>query len=913
MITGSFTGLLNNAILLLALGVIYDVLGLRSIANRQVREVLSGLLIGGIGIMVMLTPWELTPGVFFDTRSILLSLCGLFFGLIPTLIALVMTVAFRLFQGGAGALVGCVVLIVTAGVGLSWRYMTRLTYQSLTWLQLYLFGLVTHLFMLLCMFLLPESVRWNVLDAISLPVLAIYPVATMLLGLIIRRQRDRRAAERAIQTSENRFRSLFENSEVAIWNICFADVYARLKKLREHGVSDLQQYAQTNPQELLELISKIRVVQLNNAFLRLFGAKSKHKFLESKEKLLTPEVIGVFVDAFCAIWDRQKYFRAEVRSQTLSGKEKTIIISMPIPNREEEFNSVPVSILDITELKQAEERIITLSQAVEQSPVSVMITDPNGNIEYVNSAFEQLAGYSASEVKGKNPRILKSGNNQPEEYKKLWSTISTGGAWQGEFQNKKKNGDIFWENAHIAPVLDGDGTIRHYLAVKEDITRQKEQDQRILHQAHFDSLTDLPNRFLSLDRLTQLIKDSERNNTKVAVLFLDLDDFKKINDTLGHDAGDRLLEQAADRLKEAVREGDTIGRLGGDEFIMILGGLTDVMNARPAAENLLNRFRTPFNLDGRELILSVSIGISIYPDDGDSTVELLRSADTAMYCSKDQGRNTYNYFTKSMNKDVSRRLMLEEKLHGALERGEFYLCYQPIIEIKNRRVMGCEALLRWNNPVVGNILPDEFIPITEQTGLIVQIGRFVLAETLRMAAKWQNSYSPDFIVAVNLSPRQFRDPQLIDDINNILKVSGIAADSLHLEITEGVLLNGISHTDASLNTLNELGINIVMDDFGTGYSSLNYLRRYPFNTLKIDREFVSDITYDMGDRELVNAAIVMAHSLDLKVVAEGVETEEQLAYLESQGCDYAQGYLFSKPVSPAELTALLEEQVCSSE
>ncbi len=908
-----FVDLLNNAVYLLALGVLYDVLELRSIRDKQVREAFTGLLIGCIGIVVMLTPWEVVPGVYIDTRWILLGLCGLFFGLIPTLIALIITVAFRLFLGGDGALVGSFVILIASMLGLSWRFMTRRTKTPLNWLQLFFFGLVTELLMLVSMLLFPDDLVQKIVEQLDVPVLLIHPVATVLLGMLLRRQRERRSAEKALGRSESRFRSLFESSEVAIWNMGFTEVYERLKELRRQGVSDLRQYIEHNPQLVMELILMAQVVQVNGAFLRMFNAKSKQELLGSLDKLLTPDVVRIFINAFCAIWDGQRQFRAEAGSQTLTGEEIVITVSMPIPENEDEFESIPVSILDITELKQAEERVHTLSQAVEQSPVSVLITDPRGGIEYVNSTFERVTGYKAAEVRGLNPSVLKSGNIKPEEYKKLWETITSGGSWKGEFQNKKKNGDLFWESAHIAPVVDEGGTIRHYLAVKEDITHQKKQEQRILYQAHYDSLTDLPNRFLSLDRLSQLIKEAERNDLKVAVVFLDLDDFKKVNDTIGHDAGDRLLTQAAQRLKDAVRDGDTIGRLGGDEFIMLLGGLTDVMDARTAAENLLDEFRTPFNLDGRELILGASIGISIYPDDGNTTIELLRCADTAMYCSKNQGRNTYNYFTESMNKDVSRRLMLEEKLHGALERGEFSLRYQPIVDIKERKLVGAEALLCWDSPTIGSISPDEFIPITEQSGLIVTIGKFVLAEALRKAAEWQHSCVPDFRISVNFSPRQFRDPGLVEDVALILRESGVPSGSLELEITEGVLLSGISKNDASLNALSELGIGLSMDDFGTGYSSLNYLRRYPFDTIKIDREFVSDMTYDMGDRELVNAAIVMAHSLDLRVVAEGVETDEQLAYLEKLECDYAQGYLLGKPMSADEMTALFEQQLCASE
>jgi diguanylate cyclase (GGDEF)-like protein/PAS domain S-box-containing protein len=410
----------------------------------------------------------------------------------------------------------------------------------------------------------------------------------------------------------------------------------------------------------------------------------------------------------------------------------------PIRKGNDNISGVVLVFNDVTERKQAEEKIRTLFQAIEQSPVSVMITDTDADIEYVNSTFEQITGYQSAEVIGQNSRILKSGQTPHHVYQDMWQTISSGKAWQGEIINRKKNGELFWENSHIAPVHDESGTISHYLAVREDVTLRKHQEEKILHQAHFDALTDLPNRFLSLDRLSQLINEAQRDSELVAVLFLDLDDFKKINDTLGHDIGDKLLIEAAGRLQSETRNGDTVGRLGGDEFIILLGGLTDAGDASPIVENLLNRFRDSFRVDGRELVLTASIGIAIYPDDGDSPSELLRNADSAMYYSKDEGRNTYSYFTNEMNQNVSRRLALEEQMHGALDRGEFQLYYQPKIDLSSRNIIGVEALLRWQNSALGEVSPVEFISIAEQTGLIVPIGEFALTEALAMAALWQD-------------------------------------------------------------------------------------------------------------------------------------------------------------------------------
>ncbi len=580
------------------------------------------------------------------------------------------------------------------------------------------------------------------------------------------------------------------------------------------------------------------------------------------------------------------------------------IRSHPIQDDGEVTGAV-VTFSDTTERKKTEERIRTLSQAVEQSPVSVLITDTEGNIEYVNSAFELVSGYLAEDVIGRNPRILKSGNMPAECYQALWQTLLNGDSWDGEFQNRHKGGTLYWDRAHISPVLDDTGRTRHYLAIMEDITEQKEQEERLYHQAHFDAVTGLPNRFLALDRLSQMLKEAERSDKQIAVIFLDLDDFKKINDTLGHDCGDRVLVQAAGRLRNALRKGDTVGRLGGDEFIVLLGGLRDAADARPVADNLLRHFRAPFDLDGRKLVLTASLGIALYPDDGDSAETLLRNADTAMYQSKGKGRNTYHYYTAGMNQDVRRRLALEEQLRSSLDAGELRLCYQPIIDLKTRQTVGAEALLRWSSAVLGEVSPAEFIPVAEQIGLIEPIGQYVLQEALRQMAGWRRRYS-GFRVAVNVSPRQFDDTELQACIEDALDLAELPGQSLELEITEGVLMNGHAHISETLTSLKSLGVGFALDDFGTGYSSLNYLRRYPFDTLKIDRSFVSDLTVDPSSRKLISAAISMAHGLHLKVVAEGVETREQLDYLGQQGCDLAQGYLFGRPMSAVELEKKME-------
>ena len=449
-------------------------------------------------------------------------------------------------------------------------------------------------------------------------------------------------------------------------------------------------------------------------------------------------------------------------------------------------------------------------------------------------------------------------------------------------------------------------THRGLLAIKTVIRKQQEAEDTIRFQAHYDSLTKLPNRFLALDRLDRMILDSQRDHEKFAVLFLDLDDFKKINDSMGHDVGDKILIETATRLRNSVRKSDTVGRLGGDEFVIILAGLKDDANVHGIVENMIRQMRSVYKINGREMILTVSAGISIYPENGNNTVELLRNADSAMYHSKKLGRNTYSYFTDSMNSENFRRLALEEQIHGALERQEFTLRFQPKVELGSGNIMGAEALLRWHNPELGDISPDEFIPVAEQTGMIIPIGQFVLTEALRFASRVQETINPDFHIAINVSPRQFREPLLVKNIKDTVKQFDIAFENLELEITEGVLMSGYDYIYDALQELAQLGINIAMDDFGTGYSSLSYLRQYPFHVLKIDRSFVNDISTSSADRELISASITMAHGLKLKVVAEGIETEEQLAFLNDLSCDYAQGYLFGKPLLEMDFLALLE-------
>ena len=562
----------------------------------------------------------------------------------------------------------------------------------------------------------------------------------------------------------------------------------------------------------------------------------------------------------------------------------------------------------IEELTDNKERYLSLLNLV---PTAIIAFNESLEILLFNKAAESIYGYSSQEVIGKHTEMLvpeRHRHNLKNYYKSYTESnhlriMTLSGK---PLVGLKQNGEEFYIEATAATLdLARDNIMT--LAIT-DITDRIQAENEILHKAHYDTLTGLPNRFLALECLDKGLKTARDNEQVLAVFFLDLDGFKKINDTLGHDTGDKLLIEAGRRLQTVVRPGDTVARLGGDEFIVIISGLRTNKDAIPTAQQAVEQFRNPFKIDARELILTSSIGIATFPEDGDNASEILRKADSAMYNAKASGRNTYTFFTESMNREVARELAVEEQLHSALKRREFRLVYQLQVDIKSGYIIGAEALVRWDNAILGPVSPDEFIPIAEHTGLIIPISQFVINESLLMLAFWQKRYGNKFRMAVNLSPRLFRDPNLISFIVHALVSSGVSADTVELEVTEGVLMSGHSFIDDALTGLSDLGIRLAMDDFGTGYSSLSYLRRYSFDTLKIDQSFIRDIAISASNRELVNAIIAMAHALGLEVVAEGVETKMQLAFLAKRQCKYAQGYLFNKPIPSNDVTALLEQQ-----
>ncbi|MBM4180099.1 MAG: EAL domain-containing protein [Betaproteobacteria bacterium] len=568
-----------------------------------------------------------------------------------------------------------------------------------------------------------------------------------------------------------------------------------------------------------------------------------------------------------------------------------------------------VTFFDISERLRDEAKSRLATTVFESTHEGIMITDPHSRILAVNQAFTRVTGYEEDEVVGQTPVMLRSGRHDPDFYAVIWRALREAGHWQGEIWNRRKSGEVYPELLSISAVHDSQGSVSHYVGMFTDISKIKESEARLAHLAHYDPLTDLPNRLLLSSRLRHAIEHAQRQQTRLAVLFLDLDRFKNVNDSLGHQVGDELLRAVTDRMGQRLRAEDTLARLGGDEFIALLERIHEPRDAAMVARSLLEALAEPFTLSqGHEVYIGASIGISLYPEDGDSDSELIMHADVAMYQAKDQGRNAYGFYTQALTDNANQRLEMETKLRRALERGEFVLHFQPQVGLADGGLIGAEVLVRWLHPVEGLIPPNQFIPLAEETGLIVPLGEWVLRKACEQWLCWRDIGLTPVPLAVNISPRQFRQQDFAQVVRRVLEETGVPASALELELTEGALMHQGEDAEDALRGLKELGVGLAIDDFGTGYSSLAYLKRFPLDQLKIDQSFVRDLTHDTGDRELVSTIIAMARKLRLKVLAEGVETREQFSYLVEQGCDAYQGYLYSRPVPAAEFEVLLRER-----
>lgn len=563
--------------------------------------------------------------------------------------------------------------------------------------------------------------------------------------------------------------------------------------------------------------------------------------------------------------------------------------------------------------RESQRRITALGVAAVafETPESLMITDADEVILQVNEAFTLNTGYSAAEAIGQTPRILKSGYHDAAFYTEMWDTLLRTGNWHGEIWDRRKNGEIYPKMLTIKAVTNASGTVTHYVGTHQDITERKAAEAEINKLAFYDALTGLPNRRLLLMRLKQALASSARNGREGALLFIDLDNFKQLNDTRGHDIGDLLLQQVAQRLESCIREGDTVARLGGDEFVVMLEDLSG--HAREASalteavgEKILVTLGQPYQLDSKPYRSTPSIGATLFNSEQQTIAELLKKADIAMYQAKKSGRNTLRFFDAQMQDAINTRASLEEELRQALEKQQFHLYYQIQVD-GSQRPLGAEVLIRWMHPERGIVPPLQFIPLAEETGLILPIGLWVLETACAQIKVWeQDERTRDLVLAVNVSARQFGQANFVAQVQAVVQRHAIDPTRLKLELTESMLVENISDIIASMTALKKIGIQFSLDDFGTGYSSLQYLQKLPLDQLKIDQSFVRDMTVDVGDNAIVQTIIAMAKVLNLDIIAEGVETEEQHQRLHFLGCDHYQGYLFSKPVPIEQFEVLLK-------
>ena len=563
---------------------------------------------------------------------------------------------------------------------------------------------------------------------------------------------------------------------------------------------------------------------------------------------------------------------------------------------------------DVTRQNRDQVRLLLADKAFANTGEGIVITDARGMVISVNPAFTRVTGYSPEEIVGSNMRKLKSGRQNEAFYEQMWHEIATHQQWRGEIWNRRKNGEIYAEWLTITAVLDKSGAVTNYLAAFSDITEHKKAREQIDYLAFHDALTGLPNRVLGQHHVQQSIAIAQRHPARMAILYLDLDKFKYINDTHGHTTGDALLRSVARRLASCIRAEDTLCRLSGDEFMVVLHDVADQRHVSIVCDKILDQLAQPFELEGVQLNTSFSIGIAMYPQDGTDHETLIRNADTALFEAKQGGRNTYRFFDSQMNANVVRYVKTRDDLLLALEREEFELYYQPQVRLSDGQVIGVEALIRWHRPEQGLVPPIDFIPVAEESGLIVPIGRWVLQQACRQAAAWHAAGWRDLVVAVNLSAVQFRQGRLESDVLTALLDSGLPPGNLELELTESIVMQDVEAVLATVQRLKSHGLQLSIDDFGTGYSSLAYLKRFHVDKLKIDRSFIRDILVDDEDRAIASAIVQMASSLNLETIAEGVDQPEMVAMLQQLGCHEAQGYLFARPMPAAEFEAWMRQK-----
>ena len=869
-----FIELVKGVALLLALCFLH---GFNIRVWRQhpwVGQVFSGLIFGGICVVGMLTPVVLMPGVIFDARSVVLSMAGLFGGPLVAGIAALMAATGRLWLGGAGAEVGLMVIGLCTAMGLVYREgraRGRLGVEPVT---LALFGLLLHTAVIALFQLLPAEAVQRINQTLALPYLLTFTPATVVLGLLLHDVEQRMATERALTGTA-----------------------ARL-----HAIT------QAIPDVLLVLDAQGRYVEVLSPNDSALVASAPVLVGQRLHDVLPAEQAERFMQLIRDTLQSGQTHSVEYEMQTLSGLRQFEGRTQPLGVQVDGQAAVVFLALDITKRKQAESALreseLRFRSLLRNIPsISVQGYLQDGTTSYWNQASEQLYGYTAEEAIGANLLDLIIPPPMRDDVRaQLQHMFATGEVIPaGELQLQRKDGTpvhVFSSHAYIQVP----GHPPEMFRIDIDISGRKAAEDEARYLAFYDALTQLPNRRLLVDRLQQVLVNGARSGLTTAVLFVDLDNFKTLNDTRGHEVGDLLLKDMAQRLRSCVREQDTVARLGGDEFVVVLQNLSSdapeaAAQARTLGELILAQLRQPYELAGHEHHFTASIGVTLLNHQRDSVDEVLKQADMAMYRAKDAGRNTLRFFDPDMQQAVNRRALLETELHNGLRRAQFLLLYQPQVDSQGR-VTGAEALVRWQHPVQGMVPPSEFIPLAEESGLILPLGHWVMETALRQQARWQQD--PQFArlsLAINVSARQFLQDDFVAQVLALVRQTGANPAQIKLELTESLLLDNVDSVIATMRALKAHGLGFSLDDFGTGYSSLSYLKRLPLDQIKIDQGFVRDVLLDASDAAIARSIIALAGSLGLCVIAEGVETTAHHQFLLAHGCQAFQGYLFGRPLT----------------
>ena len=868
-----FVELVKGVALLLALCFLHG-FNIRLWHRRpMLGQAFSGLIFGGICVVGMHTPVVLMPGVIFDARSVVLSMAGLFGGPLVAGIAAAMAAAGRLWLGGAGVEVGLMVIALCTGLGLVYREgraRGRLGVEPIT---LALFGLLLHTAVIALFQLLPQEAVLRINQTLALPYLLTFTPATVVLGLLLHDVEERMATEHALKGTA-----------------------ARLKAI-----------TRAIPDVLLVLDAQGRYVEVLSPDDAALAATAPELVGKRLHEVLPPHQADRFMALIRNTLASGQTHTIEYEMQTLSGLRQFEGRTQPLGVRVGGQAAVVFLARDITERKQAESALreseLRFRSLLRNIPsISVQGYLEDGRTSYWNQASEQLYGYTADEALGSNLLDLIVPPNLRDTVRaQVLHMFATGEAIPaGELQLRRKDGapvHVFSSHAYIQVP----GHPPEMFCIDIDISGRKAAEDEARYLAFYDALTQLPNRRLLVDRLQQVLANSARSGLTTAVLFVDLDNFKTLNDTRGHEVGDMLLKEVALRLRSCVREQDTVARLGGDEFVVVLQNLGGeapeaAAQTRTLGELILAQLRQPYDLAGHEHHFTASIGATLLRDLYDSVDEVLKQADLAMYRAKDEGRNTLRFFDPDMQQAVNRRALLETELHNGLRQSQFLLLYQPQVDSLGQ-ITGAEALVRWQHPVQGTVPPAEFIPLAEESGLILSLGHWVMETALRQQARWrQDPQFAQLSLSINVSARQFLQEDFVAQVLALVEQTGADPAQIKLELTESLLLDNVDNVIAIMRALKTHGLGFSLDDFGTGYSSLSYLKRLPLDQIKIDQGFVRDVLLDPSDAAIARSIITLASSLGLDVIAEGVETAEHHQFLLSHGCKCFQGYLFGRPL-----------------